>query len=78
MTLSKHLKRFNVTRYNIVLIKHLQDIVDEEKMKELKAPDQIILDNVRLNLGILEENTVKSMSSEIREIPELLRRKVHV
>eukprot|EP00924_Labyrinthula_sp_SR-Ha-C_P010494 augustus_masked-scaffold_70-processed-gene-0.90-mRNA-1 protein AED:1.00 eAED:1.00 QI:0/0/0/0/1/1/2/0/259 len=72
MTLSKHLKRFNATRCNNVLIKHLQDIVDEEKMKELKAPGQIILVNVRLNLGILEENAVKSMSSEIREILELL------
>eukprot|EP00924_Labyrinthula_sp_SR-Ha-C_P014238 snap_masked-scaffold_59-processed-gene-0.49-mRNA-1 protein AED:1.00 eAED:1.00 QI:0/-1/0/0/-1/1/1/0/59 len=59
MTLSTNLKRFNVTRYNNVLIKHLQDIVDEEKMKELKAPDQIILDNVVFNLGVLKENTFK-------------------
>eukprot|EP00924_Labyrinthula_sp_SR-Ha-C_P014270 snap_masked-scaffold_59-processed-gene-0.94-mRNA-1 protein AED:1.00 eAED:1.00 QI:0/-1/0/0/-1/1/1/0/59 len=59
MTLSTNLKRFNVTRYNNVLIKHLQDIVEEEKMKELKAPDQIILDNVVFNLGVLKENTFK-------------------
>eukprot|EP00924_Labyrinthula_sp_SR-Ha-C_P012175 augustus_masked-scaffold_26-processed-gene-4.24-mRNA-1 protein AED:1.00 eAED:1.00 QI:0/-1/0/0/-1/1/1/0/138 len=39
MMLFKHLKRLNVTKSNNVLIKHLQEIVDEEKMKDLKAPD---------------------------------------
>eukprot|EP00924_Labyrinthula_sp_SR-Ha-C_P012400 snap_masked-scaffold_10-processed-gene-5.18-mRNA-1 protein AED:1.00 eAED:1.00 QI:0/0/0/0/1/1/2/0/143 len=72
MAIFEHLKRLNVTKTNNILIKHLQEIVDEEKIKELKSPDHMILENVRFNLGILEESAVKSMFSEVREILELL------
>eukprot|EP00924_Labyrinthula_sp_SR-Ha-C_P001977 snap_masked-scaffold_30-processed-gene-3.43-mRNA-1 protein AED:1.00 eAED:1.00 QI:0/0/0/0/1/1/2/0/215 len=72
MAIFKHLKRLNVTKTNNILIKHLQEIVDEEKIKELKSPDQMILENARFKLGILEESAVKSMFSEVREILELL------